>query len=191
MQISAVVEPPFKIFAISYYHNSIPNSIPFSVADFLSGITAWLLKIAQACFLDLLYLTFCSVFKWNALRDSVTELYPFLPFCSHPSPAARHHGLIFIQIMFSSSVYTYVSANVSYLQTATSHCFVLACKAFDFLFTSQNFLSVICSHHVHLSPCCFVLPSPLCLPMGAVNRSSPRRQHNAGRVYFCVERLCL
>lgn len=108
-----------------------------------------------------------------------------------PLPAANHHGLIFIQIVFSSSVYTYISANASYLQTATSHCFVLACKAFDFLFTSLNFLSVICTHHVHLSPCCFVLPSPLSLPMGAVNRSSPRRQHNAGRVYFCVERLCL
>lgn len=133
---------------------------------------------------------FCSVFKWNALRNSVTELYPFqLSTLSPPPPHAAHHHLS--QIMFSASAYTNISANASYLQTATRHCVLLACKAFDFLSTSLSFLSVICTHHVHLSPCCFVLPSPLSLPMGAVNRSSPRQQHNAGRVYFCAERLCL
>lgn len=124
--------------------------------------------------------------RWETVwPNNIHSSFPL----SVPPPHAAHHHLS--QIMFSASAYTNISANASYLQTATRHCVLLACKAFDFLSTSLSFLSVICTHHVHLSPCCFVLPSPLSLPMGAVNRSSPRRQHNAGRVYFCAERLCL
>lgn len=137
-------------------------------------------KLLKPVFVDLLYLTFYSVFKWNALRNSVTELYPFQPFCSHSKPpAAHHHGLIFIQIMFSSSVYTYISPNASYLQTAKSHCFLLACKAFDFSLHFTDF------PFCHLYTSCSSVSMLFCSPLSPFSSHGCSKQKQPAPAAQC------